>query len=220
MDQQKIYYRKVRDLGGIFTATFAFIKQNFRPFFGGLLFLAGPFIIVASAISAYMMGSSMTFTKMVRNLESFYGKLLFSYLFSMIFVFIGITIYNVILNKNLIENEKLKDGEPLTINHAITGFFSDFWRVLGNTIILVLVSIVVIAVIALAFGGVFALTGGGSSNGGAIALVVLMVILLLIALLIFGPVLSFVPLAALFVCQRDRIGIFSAIKKSAVLFKR
>ncbi|MBA2614050.1 MAG: hypothetical protein H0U95_18960 [Bacteroidetes bacterium] len=213
MSEQKIYYRKVRDLGGIFTATFAFIKQNFKPFFGGLLFLAGPFIIVGSAISAYMMGSSMTFTKMVRNLESFYGKLLVSYFFSMIFIFIGITIYNVILNKNLIENEKLKDDEPLTINHSLTGFFSDFWRVFGNTLLFVLVSVVAVAVIALVFGGIFSLTGGSNGSGGAIALIVLMVILLFVAILIFGPILSFIPLAALFVCQRDRIGIFSAIRK-------
>lgn len=213
MTDQKIHYRKVRDLGAIFTATFAFIKQNFKPFFGSLLFLAGPFIIVGSAISAYMMGSSMTFTKIVQNLESFYGKLLISYFFSMIFILIGVAIYNVILNKNLIENEKLQQHEPLTINHAITGFFGDFWRVLGNMILLGLVSIVAFALIALVFGGLFALTGGSSGGGGAIALIVIMVILLLVVILLFGPILSFIPIAALFVCQRDRVNIFAAIKK-------
>lgn len=213
MTEQKIYYRKVRDLGGIFTATFAFIKQNFKPFFGSLLFLAGPFFIVGSAISAYMMGSSMSFTKMVQHMESFYGKLLVSYFFSMMFILIGITIYNVILNKNLIENEKLQSHEPLTINHSISGFFGDFWRVLGNMILLGLVSVVAFALIALAFGGLFALTGGGSGNSGAIAIIVILVILLLVVILLFGPVLSFIPIAAMFVCQRDRINIFAAIKK-------
>lgn len=213
MNEQKIYLRKVRDLGGIFTAAFAFIKQNFKPFFGSLLFLAGPFIIVGSSISAYMMGSSMTLTRMLRNLDSFYGKLIISYIFSSFFIFIGIAIYNVILNKNLIENEKLQNNEPLTINHSITGFFGDFWRILGNMLLLALVFVGVIVFFALIFGGLIALAGGGNSSGGAIVLVVILVILLLIAMLLFGPILSFVPLAALFVCQRDRIGIFPAIRK-------
>jgi hypothetical protein len=39
MTEQKISYRKVRDLGGIFTAAFGFVKQNFKPFFGSILFL-------------------------------------------------------------------------------------------------------------------------------------------------------------------------------------
>ncbi|MEO6301885.1 MAG: hypothetical protein ABIP51_01815 [Bacteroidia bacterium] len=213
MSDQKIYLRKVRDLGGIFTAAFAFIKQNFKPFFGSLLFLAGPFIIVGSAISAYMMGSSMTLTRMIRNFDSFYGNLIISYFFSSLFIFIGITIYNVILNKNLIENEKLQNNESLTINHSISGFFSDFWRILGNSLLLIIIFFVAVLIIALAFAGLFALAGGGSSANGAIVLVVLLVILLFIALLLFGPILSFIPLAALFVCQRDRIGIFPAVKK-------
>ncbi|MDO9000653.1 MAG: hypothetical protein Q7W45_12870 [Bacteroidota bacterium] len=213
MTEQKIYYRKVRDLGGIFTAAFGFIKQNFKPFYGSLLFLAGPFIIVGSAISAYMMGSSMTFTRLVRNFDSFYGNLLISYFFSMMFIFIGVTVYNVILNKNLIENEKLQNHESLTINHSITGFFSDFWRILGNTLLLVVVSILALLFIGLIFAGLFALTGGNAKSGGFVILMVLLVILIFVALLLFGPILSFVPMASLFVCQRDRIGIFAAIKK-------
>lgn len=213
MNEQKISYRKVRDISGIFGAAFGFIKQNFKPFYGSLLFLAGPFIIVGSSISAYMMGSSMTFTRLVRDMSSFYGNLLMSYLFSSIFIFIGVTIYNVLLNKNILENEKLQNNEPLTINHSITGFFNDFWRMLGNTLLLALFIILVILFIVLVFTGIFGLVGAGGNSGGAIAFAVLFVILLFVAILIFGPIISFIPLAALFVCQRDRIGIFSAIRK-------
>ena len=213
MTNQKIYYRKVRDLGGIFAATFGFIKQNFKPFYSSLLFLAGPFIIVGSAISAYMVGASVNITKLATNLQSFYGDLLYAYFFSMIFIFIGVAIYNVIINKNLIENEKLDPTESLTINHTTTGFFSHFWYVLGNMLLLAVLLIVVVMLFALVFGGIFALAGGNSGSGAVILITVIALILLLCGLLIFGPILSFIPLAALFVCQRDRVGIFSAIKK-------
>ncbi len=211
MSEQKIYLRKVRDLGAVFGAAFGFIKQNFKPFFSSLLFLAGPFIIIGSAISAYMLGSSASFAHMFRSMDQILGKILFTYAFSSIFIFIGIVIYNVILNRNLLANEKLQAGEPLTINHSINGFFGDFWRVFGNMILLSLVLFLAVVIIAFAFGGLIAIAGGGS--GGAIVLVVILVILLFIAILLFGPILSFIPLAAIFVCQRDRIGIFSAIKK-------
>jgi len=215
MTEQKIHYRKVRDLGAIFSAAFGFIKQNFKPFFGSILFLAGPFIIVGSAVSAYMIGSSTTITRMLQNMDSFYGNLIISYLFSMIFYFIGITVYNVVLNKNIMANEKLEPHESLTINHALSGFFNDFWRMLGNMLLLTLFLVIAVIVIALVFGGIFALigAGGGSSSGGAIAMAVIMVLLFFAGMLLFGPVLSYIPLAALFICQRDRVGIFEALRK-------
>jgi hypothetical protein len=215
MTEQKIYYRKVRDLGAIFSAAFGFIKQNFKPFFGSILFLAGPFIIVGSAVSAYMIGSSSTLTRMLRNLDSFYGNIIMSYLFSMIFYFIGITVYNVILNKNILTNEKLQANESLTINHSISGFFNDFWRMLGNMLLLTIFLIIALVVIALAIAGIFALigAGGSGSSGGAIAVAVIVVLAIFVAMLLFGPVLSYIPLAALFVCQRDRVSIFTALRK-------
>ncbi|MBA3680327.1 MAG: hypothetical protein H0W73_03930 [Bacteroidetes bacterium] len=209
--QEKISYRKVRDLGGIFSAAFGFVKQNFKPFFGSILFLAGPFIIVGSAVSAYMIGSSTTIAKMVRNMDEFYGKIIVSYLSSIIFYFIGVTVYNVVLNKNILANEKLENHESLTLNHSLTGFFSDFWRMLGNMLLLTLFMVIAIVVIALVIGGLFALVGGG--GGPALVLPVLMVIIVFFGLLLFGPVLSYIPVAAMFVCQRDRISIFAALRK-------
>ncbi len=214
MTEQKISYRKVRDLGGIFSAAFGFIKQNFKPFFGSILFLAGPFIIVGAAVSAYMVGSSASVARMLRNLDEFYGNIIVSYFFSMIFYFIGITIYNVVINKNILTNEKLEPGESLTLNHSMSNFFSDFWRMLGNMLLLTLFLIIGFVVIALVFGGLIALSGaGGGGSGGAIAITVIMVLVVFFGLLLFGPVLSYIPLAALFVCQRDRINIGAALRK-------
>ncbi|MBL7919962.1 MAG: hypothetical protein JNJ40_06585 [Bacteroidia bacterium] len=210
--EQKISYRKVRDLGAIFSATFGFIKQNFKPFFGSILFLAGPFIIVGAAVSAYMVGSSANIARMLRNMDEFYGNMILSYLFSIIFYFIGITIYNVVINKNILTNEKLEPGESLKLNHSMSNFFNDFWRMLGNMLLLTLFLIIAFVVIALVFGGLIALSGAGGS-GGAVAVTVIMVLVVFFGLLLFGPILSYIPLAALFVCQRDGINIGAALRK-------
>ncbi|MBA3663349.1 MAG: hypothetical protein H0W61_03960 [Bacteroidetes bacterium] len=214
MTEQKIYYKRVRDLSGIFSATFGFIKQNFKTLYGSLLFFAGPFLLIAATLSAYLFGSNLGMNKLLRGgLTSFYGDLIGSYIISMGLVLIGLTIYNVILNRNLIENEKLQSGEPLTLAHSKTNFWPDFGRVLANSVLLILVLILFVVVIALVFGGIFALLGGDRGASGAIILTVIVVILLFFALLIFGPILMFVPMAALFVCQRDSLSLFPAMGK-------
>jgi hypothetical protein len=212
MTDQKIYYKKVRDLGGIFGATFGFIKQNFKPLYGSLLFFAGPFLLVASTVSAYMLGSQLNVNRLFGSgLSTLYGDLMGAYAVSMLIMFLGVTVYNVILNRNILENEKLQAGEEMTVKHGIVNFWADFWRILGNTLLLVLVLVVSVVVIVLVFAGIFALAGGDRGSGGAIALAVIGVLLLLVAMLIFGPIFAYVPMAALFVCQRDEVNIFQAI---------
>jgi uncharacterized membrane protein len=53
-------------------------------------------------------------------------------------------------------------------------------------------------VIVFVFAGIFALMGGGNSTGSVI-LAVLGVIALFISMLLFGPILAYVPMATLFV---------------------
>lgn len=210
---EKIYYKKVRDLGTIFSATFGFIKQNFKTLYGSLLFYAGPFLLIAATISAYMFGSNLGFNKIMRGgVNSFYAELIGSYIITMSVVMIGLTIYNVVLNRNLLENEKLRVGEPLTLKHTTINFWPDFWRVLLNTLLLGVALIISFAIIVLAFAGIFALVGSDNSTG-AIIMVVIMVILMLVVFLILGPIMMFVPMAAIFVCQRDQLNVFHALGK-------
>ncbi|MCW3076829.1 MAG: hypothetical protein JWO32_1438 [Bacteroidetes bacterium] len=215
MTEQKIYYKKVRYLGEIFSACFGFIKQNFKTLYGSLLFYAGPFLLIAATVSAYMFGSSLGMNKVFRGgLTGYYSDLIVSYFVSLAVMLIGITVYNVILNRNILENEKLLPGEQLTLNHATKNFWPDFWRILGNTLILIFVLIAAVIVLALLFAGIFGLLSGSNGSGtGAIVLTIIAGILMFIAFLIFGPILMFVPMAALFVCQRDGLSIFPSMGK-------
>lgn len=211
---EKIYYKKVRDLGKIFSATFGFIKQNFKTLYGSLLFFAGPFFLIGATVSAYMFGSSIGFSKIIQGggLTSYYADIIGTYIVTMMIYMIGLAVYNVVLNRNILENEKLTTAEPLTIKHSTVNFWPDFWRILVNTLLLALVMIVSLAIIVLAFGGIFALMGSGGSTG-AVVMIAIGIILMLVFFVIVGPILMFVPLASLFVCQRDSINIFPSIGK-------
>src|ERR1700739_1981383 len=51
---EKIELRKVRDFGTLFNDSIAFLRINYKSFFGTILFLAGPFILMTGLLSGYM----------------------------------------------------------------------------------------------------------------------------------------------------------------------
>ena len=60
MEQKKIEFKKTRDFGQKFNATFEFIRQEFRPLMTGLLYIAGPVIAITSIITAYFQRWSLS----------------------------------------------------------------------------------------------------------------------------------------------------------------
>ncbi len=51
---EKIELRKVREFGELFNDGIAFLRKNYKSFFGSIIYLAGPFIIITALISGYM----------------------------------------------------------------------------------------------------------------------------------------------------------------------
>lgn len=205
---EKISYRQSRDLGAVFSVSFGFIRQNFKTFYGSLLLYAGPFILAGSFFSSYLLGSGLI-ASMIAGRAFLYGPLILSSLVIMVSLFIGFTVYNTVLNKNVIVNETLPLGEKLTIAHIQSGFFADFLHLLLNVIVFMLFLALVITLfvfVAMGFGAMLDMM-----NGPFVAF--LLVLLLLAFFFILGPVIAFVPVASLFVCQRDRINIFTAMSR-------
>jgi hypothetical protein len=196
----------------VFGATFGFIKQNFKPLYGSLLFFAGPFLLIVATVSAISFGSSFAMNRMVKGgLDAFYDTFLIPYFTIILVSVIGMSVFNAVLNKNVIECETLTGDEKLTIAQIVKNLWSDVTRILLNTLLLIVTFIGATVILAIIFGGIFsALADGGGAGAG---IIILTVIALLIGLLVVGPILSFVPMAAMFVCQRDKIGIFPAIGK-------
>ena len=54
-----IEFKKERDLGAIINDTFAFIRENWKPYFGAILKIAGPFILAGSILMVVFVGYYM-----------------------------------------------------------------------------------------------------------------------------------------------------------------
>ncbi|MES2681392.1 MAG: hypothetical protein V4635_15965 [Bacteroidota bacterium] len=210
MTNEKILYRKTRDIGEVFGTSFTFIKQNFKPFYGSLLLFAGPFLLAGTLAYSYFANaagiSPYSYSQNLgNNIGAFFGA--FAIAFSVLML--GISIYTVTLNKALIVNETQAQGENLNTNLIGQNFFNDFWRVLGNILLFSFVFVVVLAFFFLLIVGLVALFK--IISGSNVLLIILSVLMVIAFFLILFPILSFVPVAAIFVCQRDRINIFNAM---------
>ncbi len=60
MERKEIEFRKARDFGEKFNATFEFLRQEFKLLFKGILYIAGPFIAIAGVLGAYYQKYSLS----------------------------------------------------------------------------------------------------------------------------------------------------------------
>lgn len=205
--EAKITYRQARDISAVFSAAFGFGKQNFRAFFGSLFLLAGPLILAGTLLSSYLLRSDFLAT--LKYNDSFkYMSMLVNWSVILLAVSVGISIYNVALNRSLIVNENLPAEEKLSLSHIRHGFMHDYWHVLLNFILFFLSMLVFIVILVFVMMGVFSFLNGWGPLTATFA-----VLLTLVFFIVLVPVLAYMPVAAFFVCQRDRIHIFAATGK-------
>lgn len=201
-------FKKVRDLSGIFSVTFKFLKTNFKAFYGSIFLVAGPFLLIYSTVLIVALGLGNSYINF-RNFRSIdIGEILGIYGTMTALMLIGLSIYHVIVNKNIIEQQNVLPDEKLTVRKVMSNFFASYWPVLGNMLLFALVSLLILVFIGFLFAGIFYLFFNIGNIFG-----VLMMLMLMGALFVFMPVLSYIPVAAFFVCQRDGLGIFTAISK-------
>ena len=51
---EKIELRKARDFGQLFNDSIAFLRINFKSFFGSVIFLAGPFVMLTGLMAGFL----------------------------------------------------------------------------------------------------------------------------------------------------------------------
>lgn len=209
---EKITFRKARDLGDIFGSAFKFIKLHFRTFYGSILLFAGPFLIAGTLAYGFMSrAATATGFGSYDGLSQSIGTFVATLIAALLALLIGGSVYTVVLNKNIMANEALEPGENLKLSQVSQGFFKDYWRVLLNLILFSLIMVVTLGLVVLLIAGLVALVKEISyTDNLANILIVLFVIVFFI---IFVPILSFIPTATIFVCQRDRINIFTSLGK-------
>ena len=62
-----IEFHRTRDFSRKMNATFEFIKQNFKPLFKSILFIAGPPALIGSMMMGSFMGDFMSLTQNMAN---------------------------------------------------------------------------------------------------------------------------------------------------------
>lgn len=208
MIDQKIYYRKARTFGQVFTDSFGYIKQNFKSFYGAILAFSLPFIIIMVLLISLIISSGLP-----ASFNRFGGGGFFEDVFWVFFIIIILallmqTVYVTVINEHIILNEQLPPGQTVKLNELGKTFFKSFWRVLGNCMLLALLSIVVFLIFGLvnaAISAVFATMGMGG--------ILLAVLLQFCISLIITPVIGYIFISSLMVVQKDKVGIITALGK-------
>ena len=210
---EKIELRKVRDFGALFNDSVAFLRRNFKPYFGSILYLAGPFIIFTGLISGYMQSlqSQLMESSWLRGFGLGSSAGLFSAnFFGTLSIFILISILTTLVTTACIclyfkEYDKTNEAElPVTRTSISSQVASACWRLFYNFLIMVLVVGAATLVIAAIFGVLFLVP----------ALNVIAGIFLVIGVIIILPVFIYVLYTANYVIIRDEVLFPEALAKT------
>jgi hypothetical protein len=197
MQVEKTSYKQVRDLSGVFGESFRFIRLNFKALYGSLFLFSGPFLLISVTVTSLVVRSffGITWTNLNNNSFGSGSNLIMAYLTAFLILLIGISVYNVVLFKTVIDNENLKENEGLSIKLIAADFFKHYWRILGNMLLYFFVLVLSVSTIFM-FVGIFIalIAAAGGVVGGVVGIFLLILIMLLIV-----PVLSYLSIASLFI---------------------
>jgi hypothetical protein len=197
---QKIEFNQERDFSKVFSDTLGFIKQNFKSFFGAIILIAGPFLLISGASIGYMQSSMMSLSRGLIG-PGFSEDMLGMFSLVMFLAIIGNTVlYSVVYNYMLLYYSK-PFGEKITVTEVGQKVLSNFGRVMGAMFILLVIMIIIIIVAAFVIVGIATLMG---VIGG-----ILIALGVLVLALIYGPILAYYFSASFFVVVRDQESIFN-----------
>jgi hypothetical protein len=201
----KIYFKKVRDFGEVFGASFGYLTRNFRSFFGAILALAGPFFLLNSIASSFLLKFSFGNLAYGGNPMQMLSDMAVPFFFVIIFSILGSSVYNTVVNEHLLVNEELSENEKPSIGMIAKRFFGSYWRNLGVMFLLMLFSIITYVVFALIIGVFIVLLKSIGFVG-----VLLMVLMFMFLIMVLMPIYVYMLVAIVFTSQRHKLGFFAA----------
>ena len=92
MNQQKIEFQRYRDFGQVISATFEFLRQNFGPLLKSIIFIAGPFILLAGIFGGLYQKNVFSF-----NMVKTVSDISVPFLLYILFIFLSMTFMIAIL---------------------------------------------------------------------------------------------------------------------------
>jgi hypothetical protein len=207
MTTKKIYFKRPRDFGQVFSAAFGYMKQNFKSFYGSIILFTVPFVMLIVTLVAYLLNNAISSGENLAR-GGFAGEFLFFLMIIFIALLVVQTVFVTVMNQHLVLNEQLPENEFVRTEQIGKSFFSAYWRVLGNAILLGIIAVVFFVIYALVQGLVtaaFSALGVGGALLGAF--------LQLCITLIISPMLAYIFSSSMFIVQRDEDNIITALGK-------
>jgi hypothetical protein len=208
---EKIELRKARDFGQLFNDSITFLRVNFKSFFGIILFLAGPFVILTGLLMGYLqfiaekLGTSNLISTKYNSLNMFAGNSI-----STTFIFILIFLLTTLVtNASIALYFKLYDKattQELPIQRSSIAPFlaSASLRLFYNLLLLILVStVIILAVVGICYL-LFLIP----------AIKIIAIAFMFVGYIILIPALVYILTVANFIVIRDEILITAAIGKA------
>jgi hypothetical protein len=183
MIQEKINLRQSRDFGETFNASIRLIRQNFKVFFLSILFIAGPFVLLASIAGAFYQADAMHHAfspydlQTTNPLDIVLRQLGLWYFVFIIAASLGQMILTVTVYAFMITYQEKGPGN-FGVNDVASRFGKNIANMLLTYIVLLLLSVAVIGILA----GIVIATAMASS-----VLAILVGFLLVLGLLVVGP---------------------------------
>jgi hypothetical protein len=208
VEDQKIEFKQRRDFGQKLNATFEFMKQEFKPLFKGIIYIAGPMIALSSLISTYFQQWSLSLMDFsFEDPEAFFSDDLWS---SMAGLLVFSTAAYIFLFA--VVNEYVKDYIKAG-NSSID--ISSLWSTVKNNLGNYAASIIVYAILMFAFFFAIALVFVGIVATDSTSLMIVGAIGMIIITFMSVAVIYMVPI----IYNTESEGILSSIGRTVELLR-
>lgn len=139
-----IEFKKERDLGAIITDTFKFIRENWKEYFGAIIKIAGPFILVGVVIMVLFLGSFSGIFSGFQEASNDNPDAAFSMLGSIfgwigLIILVGVIIYVLISVTSLYFIKSYIDnyGE-IDLTEIRSNTFKNIWKFIGLGLLIII----------------------------------------------------------------------------------
>ena len=204
--EQKINFKQERDFGSVLGDSLKFIKQNFRSFFGSIIVIVGPFLLLMGLGYGYMQQGLLAFRQNpLGGFKNFNAEFVIAIIVVVIFgLLVNVLLNSVVYAYMGLYSEK-NPGEKITISEVGQMVRKRIGLMIGSVLTITVLFSFIIGIIALLCAGLIAGLGiGGGILVGFIAF---------FSFAIFIPILYYFMPASFYVIIRDDVFVFEAMGK-------